>query len=96
MYKCGNTIFGEIKKFQVRENNPQQMMVLPMKVIKNTPKNGIIWHVKHIFIYEQWVATMSVRIHRKKKVKVLMKNWFVKFIREKMRILHAKLLIKHS
>jgi hypothetical protein len=24
-----------------------------------------------------------------------MKNWFVKFIREEMRILHAKLLIKH-
>jgi len=43
MYKRGNTIFGEIKKFQVRENNPQQIMVLPMKVIKNTPTNGIIW-----------------------------------------------------
>jgi hypothetical protein len=38
-----------------------------MKAIKNTPKNGIIWPVKHIFIYEQRVATMSVRIHRKKK-----------------------------
>jgi len=65
MYKRRNTIFGEIKKFQVKENNPQQIMVLPMKVIKNTPKNGIIWHVKHI---------------EKKKVKVFLKNWFVKFI----------------
>jgi hypothetical protein len=71
MYKRGNTIFGKIKKFQVRENNPQQIMVLPMKVIKNTPKNGIIWHVKHIFIYEQCVATMSVSIHRKKRSKFL-------------------------
>jgi hypothetical protein len=38
---------------------------------------------------------MNVRIHRKKNIKVFMKNWLVKFIRLEMWILHPKLLIKH-
>jgi hypothetical protein len=46
-------------------------MVLPTKVIK-IQKNGIIWPTEHTFvwciIYEQCVANVSVKIHRKKKV----------------------------
>jgi hypothetical protein len=54
---------------------PQQIVVLPMKVVKTRlQKNGIIWLIKHAFVwgivYRQGVANMSVRIHRKKNVKV--------------------------
>jgi hypothetical protein len=35
------------------------------------------------------------RIHRKENIKVLMESLLVRFIRQEMRILHAKLLIKH-
>jgi len=41
MYKCGNTVSRGMKIFQVRENNPQQIMVMPTKAIKKTPKK---WH----------------------------------------------------
>jgi len=38
---------------------------------------------------------MNVKKHRKKKVKVFMENWFVRFIQQEMWILHANLLVKH-
>jgi hypothetical protein len=63
---------------------PQQIDVLPTKAIKTKlQKNGIIWLIKHVFVwgivYKQGVANMSVRIHRKENIKVLMKNWLVRF-----------------
>ncbi len=58
-----NTILGEMKRFQVRENNPQQIMVFLTKAIKRLQNNGTIWFVKHTFvwciIYEQCVASLS-------------------------------------
>ncbi len=38
---CGKTISREMKRFQVKENNPQHIMVLPMNAIKRLQKNGI-------------------------------------------------------
>jgi len=74
-------------------------MVVPIKAIKKLQKDGTIWLVKHDFawciIYEQHVANMSVRIFRKKNVKIFMKIWLVKFIWQEMWIFHVKLLIKH-
>jgi hypothetical protein len=64
---------------------PQQIDVLPTKAIKTykLQKNGIIRLIKHAFVwgivYKQGVANMSVRIHRKENIKVLMKNWLVRF-----------------
>ncbi len=59
-------------------------MVLPTKAVKRLPKNGTIWPNKHTFvwhiIYKQYVVSVNVRIHRKEKIKVLMKNWLVRFI----------------
>jgi hypothetical protein len=40
LYKCGSTIFGEMKRFQVRENGPQQIMVIPTKIVKKLQKDG--------------------------------------------------------
>lgn len=94
LYICENTISGKMK-----ENNPQQIIVLPTKAIKRLQKNGIIWCVKHVFvkgfIYKQGFTYMSGKIGGKKNVKILMKNWLVKFIEQEMQILHAKILIKH-
>jgi hypothetical protein len=42
MYKCGNAISRGMKIFLVRENNFQQIMVMPTKAVKKTPKKGII------------------------------------------------------
>jgi hypothetical protein len=61
---------------------PQQIVVLPMKVVKiELQKNGIIRLIKHAFVwgivYKQGVANISVRIHRKENVKVI--NWLVMF-----------------
>jgi hypothetical protein len=39
---------------------------------------------------------VSVRINRKENLKVLVENWFVRFIQHKMHFLHAKLFMKHS
>ncbi len=39
---------------------------------------------------------MNVRECKKENVKVLMENWFIKFIWLEMWILHAKFLIQHS
>ncbi len=63
---------------------PQQIVVLPTMAIKiELQKNGIIQLIKHAFVwgivYKQGVANISVRIHRKENVKVLMKNWLVRF-----------------
>jgi hypothetical protein len=63
---------------------PQQIVVLPTKVVKSKlQKNAIIQLIKHAFVwgivYKQGVVNMSVRIHRKENVKVLMKNWLVRF-----------------
>jgi hypothetical protein len=40
MCKCGNTICEEMKRFQVRENNPQQIMVITINTIKRLQKDG--------------------------------------------------------
>jgi hypothetical protein len=89
-----------MKIFQIKENRFQQILILPTKAIKGLQKKGIIWVVKHVFvwciIYEQHVANMNVKINRKEKVKVLVENWFIKLIRQEMQILHAKFLVKHS
>jgi hypothetical protein len=37
-----------MKVLQVRENKPQQIMVLPTTAIKGVPKNGIIWAIEHV------------------------------------------------
>jgi hypothetical protein len=42
MYKCGNTISRGMKIFQIKENNAQQIMVVPTKAIKELQKDGII------------------------------------------------------
>jgi hypothetical protein len=39
MYKCGNTTSKEMKRFQVRKNNPQQIMVIPINTIKRLQKD---------------------------------------------------------
>ncbi len=97
--KGGNIIFEQMKIFKIRENKPQQILILPMKAIKGLQNNGTIWTVKHVFvwciIYEQHVASVNVRISRKKNVKVIVENWLVRFIRKELQILHVKLLIKH-
>jgi len=89
-----------MKIFQIRENKPQQILILHVKAIKRFQKNGIIQVVKHAFvwriIYKQSVANVSVRISRKQNIKVLVGNWLVGFIWQEMKISHAKLLIKHS
>jgi CDP-diacylglycerol pyrophosphatase len=58
-----------MKVFQIRENKPQQVMVLPTTAIKGVPKNGIIWAIEHVFVwsivYEQCVPNMSIRISKK-------------------------------
>ncbi len=58
----------------------------------------MVYHKKtsRCIIYEQCVASMNVRIHKKEKIKVVMKNRLVEFIQQEMRILHAKLLLEHS
>lgn len=48
---CVNIISKKMKRFQVKENNPQHIMVLPMKVVKKLQKNGTIWPIKHIFVW---------------------------------------------
>jgi len=99
LYKCGNTKFGRMKRFQVRKS-PQQIMVMPMKAIKKFQKDGNIQPIKHDFalriIYEQHVANPTIRILRKNNVQIFIKNWLVRFIWQEMRILHVKFLIKHS
>jgi hypothetical protein len=52
---------------------------------ERTQKNGIILAIEHVFVwhivYEKFVANMSIRISRKENIKVLVKNWLVRFIR---------------
>jgi hypothetical protein len=88
-----------MKIFQVRESRPQQILILPTNVVTQLQKNGTIQAIKHAFVwrivYEQCVANVSVRKHRKENVELLAENWLVKFIRQEMWISHAKLLIKH-
>jgi hypothetical protein len=97
--KCGNTISKWIKIFQVMENKPQQILILPTTTIKWIQKKWHCMAIKHVFvwrtIYKQRVANMSVRISRKENVMVFVENWLDRFIRPKMQILRAKLSIKH-
>jgi hypothetical protein len=73
-----------MKVFQIRENIPQQILVLPITTIEGLPKNGSIWAIEHVFIwhivYEQRVANVYIRINRKKNIKVIVENWLLKFI----------------
>ncbi len=96
--KHGNTISRWMKVFQVKENSPQQILILPMMVVKGLQKNGTIQAIAHAFvwciIYRQGVTNVSIRISRKENIKVLVENWLVKFIKQEMQISHAKLLIK--
>jgi hypothetical protein len=77
-----------MKVFQAKENSPQQILILPTMVVKGVQKNGTIWAIEHAFIwfiiYKQCVPNMSVRRSRKENVKVLMKNWLVRFIRQEI------------
>jgi hypothetical protein len=99
MYKCENTIFGGMKRFQVRENSSQQIIVVPTKAIKKLQKDTNIRPIKHDFawciVYKQHVANMKVEIFTKKNIKVFMKIWLVRFISQEMWILHVELLIKY-
>jgi hypothetical protein len=74
-YKGGNIISRGMKTFSfIKENKPQQILILPRKVVKRLHKNGTIRIIKHAFvwhiIYEQHVASMNVKKHRKENVKV--------------------------
>jgi hypothetical protein len=75
--KGGNTIFGQMKVFQIRENIPQQILILPTMVIKRLQKNGTIQAIEHVFIwhivYEQCVANVNIRINKINKSKFLWK-----------------------
>jgi hypothetical protein len=77
-----------MERLQVRENNSQQIIVVPMKSIKKLQKDANIRHVKHDFawciIYEQHVANMNVNILRKENFKIFMKIWLVRFIWQEM------------
>jgi hypothetical protein len=83
--KGQNTVFGQMKIFQVWENKPQQILILPTNVVKQFQKIGTIWAIKHAFVwrivYEKNVANVSVRKFRSENIKVLMENWFVTIIR---------------
>ncbi len=74
-------------------------MSSPWKLSKDSKTNGTIWHVKHAFVegfvYKRGFAYVIGKICRKENVKILMKNWLVKFIKQEMWISHAKILIKH-
>ncbi len=58
-----------MKVFQIRDNRPQQILVLPMIVIKGV--HGIIRAIQHAFvwriIYDQCVPNVSLRISKKVK-----------------------------
>jgi hypothetical protein len=73
-----------MKVFQVRENKPQQTLVLSTIAVKGIQKNGTIWAIEHVFvwriIYKQHVANVSIRINIKEIIKVLVENWLVRFI----------------
>jgi hypothetical protein len=64
--------------------NPQQIIVLPIKVVKRLQKTCTIWLVKHAFvwgiIYRQGSANVSVTIRRKENIKIFMGNWLIRFI----------------
>jgi len=89
-----------MKRFQVRENNSQQIIVMPTKAIKKLQKDANIWPIKHDFawciIYEQHITNINVKIFRKKNIKIFMKICLVRFIWQGMWSLHVKLLIKYS
>jgi hypothetical protein len=55
-----------------------------MKAIKGFQKNGTIRVIKHVFVwhivYEQRVANVSVKINKKKDIKVFVKNWLIRLI----------------
>jgi len=82
--KCGNTIFGRMKRFQLKENSSQQIIVVPTMAVKKLQKDANIRPIKHDFawhiIYEQHVVNMNVKIFFKKNVKIFMKIWLVRFI----------------
>lgn len=40
MYKSGNITFGNIKRFQIKENNLKQIIIIPTEIIKRFLKNG--------------------------------------------------------
>jgi hypothetical protein len=75
-----------MKVFQVRENSPQQILILPMMAIKGLQKNGTIQAIEHAvvwcIIYKQCVAYVNRRISKKINVKVFVENWFVRFIQQ--------------
>jgi hypothetical protein len=48
--KGGNTVFGQMKIFQIRENIPQQILILPMNVIKWLQKMAI-YRPLNMFLY---------------------------------------------
>jgi hypothetical protein len=81
LYKCGNTIFRGMKRFQVRDNSSQQIIIVPMKAIKKLQKDNNIWPIKHDFawciIYEQHVVNMSVHIFKIEYIKIFMKFWLL-------------------
>jgi fatty acid-binding protein DegV len=67
-----------MKVFQIRENRPQQILVLPITTVKKLQKNGTPWAIEHVLvwciIYEQRVANVSIRINKKLNIKVLVEN----------------------
>jgi hypothetical protein len=73
-----------MKGFSIRENNPQQIIVLPTNAIKRLKTNGTIWPIQYVFVkgfvYKQGFAYMNVRICTKENVKSLIENWLVRFI----------------
>jgi hypothetical protein len=80
----GNIVSGGMKIFQVKESRPQQILILPTNVVKQLQNNGTIQATKHAFVrhifYEQCVANVSVRKHRKENIKLLVENWLARFI----------------
>ncbi len=54
-----------MKILQIKKDKPQQILILPTKVIKQLQKNGTIQAIKHAFvwriIYNQYVANVSVK-----------------------------------
>jgi hypothetical protein len=53
--KGGKTISKQMKIFQVKENRPQQMLILLTKAIKRLQNIGTIWVVKHTPRIEQGI-----------------------------------------
>jgi hypothetical protein len=39
-----------MKRFQIREKGPQQIMVIPTKIVKKLQKDGTKWPIKQNFM----------------------------------------------